>query len=110
MRITSKDLHQVVNEYNERYCQNTKHHLQVDGAYNGYKVVLTGKPYKNANKWRGYLGSGCYSLTDGYQTARDTINAFYKADSSGFVQSSIKYWEKMKPIKRGKAFNWDNEN
>jgi hypothetical protein len=56
------------------------------------------------------LGSGCSSITDGYQTPRDTINAFYKADSNGFVLSSIKYWEKMKRIKRGKAFKWDNEN
>ena len=108
MRITSKDLHEVVNEYNKRYCQNTKHHLQVDCAYNGYKVVLTGKQYKKGNKWRGRLGSGCASITNGYQTARDTINAFYKEACNGSVLYSIKYWEKMKPIKRGKAFNWDN--
>lgn len=108
MRITSKDLHEVVNEYNKRYCKNTKHHLQVDGAYGGYKVVLTGKQYKNSQNWRGYLGSGCYSITDGYQTARDTINALHKVDFNGFVLSSIKYWEKEKRIKRGKAFNWDN--
>lgn len=100
MRVTSKDLHQVVNEYNERYCKNTKHHLQVDGAYNGYKVVLTGKPYKNSQKWRGRLGSGCYSITIGYQTARETINALYKADFNGSVKSAIEYWEKIKPLKK----------
>jgi hypothetical protein len=102
MRITRKDLEEVVNDYNNRYCQNTKHHLQVDGAYNGYKVVLTGKPYKNSQKWRGRLGSGCYSITDGYQTARDTINAFYKQDYNGAVKSSIKYWEKLAKIKNNK--------
>ena len=100
MRITSKDLHEVVNEYNERYCKNTKHHLEVDGAYNGYKVVLTGKPYKKGNKWRGYLGSGCASITEGYQTARETINAFYKADCSGYVLSKRKFWEKKNPFRK----------
>jgi hypothetical protein len=100
MRITSKDLHQVVNEYNERYCQNTKHHLQVDCAYNGYKVVLTGKPYKNSQNWRGRLGSGCYSITDGYQTARETINALYRVDSNGSVKSAIQYWEKLEKMKK----------
>lgn len=96
MRITKKDLEEVVNDYNKRYCQNTKHHLQVDCAYNGYKVVLTGKKYKNAYKWRGYLGSGCYSITDGYQTPREAINDLYKFNSNGFILSSIKYWERMK--------------
>lgn len=100
MRITSKDLREVVNEYNERFCKNTKHHLQIDCAYRGYKVVLTGKQYKNCQKWRGYLGSGCSSITYGYQTARKTINELYKADCNGFVLSSIKYWEKIKPFKK----------
>ena len=99
MRITINDLRELVNEYNKRYCQKTKHHLEVDCAYNGYKVVLTGKQYKNSQKWRGYLGSGCYSLTDGYQTPRETINALFKADCNGSVLYSIKYWEKMKRIK-----------
>ena len=95
---TKKDLQAEIKRLNAKYCKNTKNKLDISQAYGGYEVVLTGKRFKNnPRKWRkGSLGSGQSSVTCGHDSATKTLNSLYKAESKGWLRSSIKYYEKRK--------------
>ena len=97
---TKRDLQNYVNELNKKYCKNTKNELVIHQAYGGYSVELTGKTYKHGNRtyWRkGSIGSGCASVGNDYHdTATNTLNALYKADSRGWVKSTIRNHENRK--------------
>ena len=95
MAITKRDLESEVARMNAKYCKNTKNRLQVGGAYGGYKVVLTGKPYKNGKGYRG-IGTGNADITYGYRSAKDTLADLYKADGRGNVKQKINHFEKSR--------------
>ena len=92
---TKKDLQEHVNHLNEKYCKNTRNKLVISQAYGGYSVVLTGKTYKRGNKTfyrKGSLRSGVVGVgNDWHDTATNTLNGLYKAESKGWLQSQIKY-------------------
>ena len=60
-------------------------------AYGGYQVQLTGKRKKTGGWYKNSLGSGCASITTGYESATKTLDALYKADSKGWVRSTVKH-------------------
>ncbi|MBR4418628.1 MAG: hypothetical protein IKT33_01335 [Clostridia bacterium] len=98
MAYTSKkELYDEVARLNEKYCKNTKNHLRVGSAYNGYRVELTGKTYERNGhkKWRG-IGSGADSVTHGYLSPKETLGSLYRAESKGWLKSQIKHWEKCR--------------
>ena len=92
---TKKDLQEHVKHLNEKYCKNTKNKLVISQAYGGYSVVLTGKTYKRGKKtfYRKHsLGSAVVGVgNDWHDTATNTLNGLYKAESRGWLQSQIKY-------------------
>ncbi len=94
---TFRDLKDEVSRLNRKYCKNTKNYLDIDRAYGGYQIVLTGKRCKNKPKWRkNSLGSGCASVTTGYPSATKALSDLYRADSRGWLRSSIRHYEKYK--------------
>ena len=91
---TKKDLFNEVDRLNKKYCSKTKNKLCVSQAYGGYEVCLTGKRYKNnPKKWRG-IGSGQANVTYGHDTATNTLNSLYRAESKGWLRSQIRHYEK----------------
>lgn len=95
---TKKDLQNEIKRLNVKYCKNTKNKIDIDQAYGGYQVVLTGKKFKNNTKkyYKNSLGSGCASLTYGYGTATNALNDLYKSESKGWLKSSIRHYEKRR--------------
>ena len=93
MAITKKDLQVEVDRLNAKYCRRTGNELRVQGAYGGYQVQLTGKRRKDGKGWRG-IGTGCTEVTYGYQSARQTLNDLWTADSKGYVKSKISSYER----------------
>ncbi len=79
-----------------------KNHLEIDQAYGGYSVVLTGKSYKRGNKEyyvKNSLGSrGAEIGNQWHDTASKTIAGLYKADSRGWIKNQINYYEKRKKV------------
>ncbi len=97
---SKKDLYSEVDRLNKKYCSTTKNKLVVDKAYGGYQVCLTGKRYKNnPHKWRG-IGSGCSGITHYHDTANNTLNALYRAESKGELRSKVRFYEKPRSKKR----------
>ena len=90
-----KDLENLVDFYNKRYCRNTKNELTIHKAYGGYCVELTGKRNKRTGRWlKGSLGSGVADVGNPYHdTATKTIEGLYKADSRGWLKSAIRSHE-----------------
>lgn len=96
---SKKDLYDLVNKLNKKYCKNTKNELTVNEAYGGYCVGLTGKKYKRGKKIfsrKGSLGSGFGNIgsQDYHDTATNTIASLYKADFRGWIKNQIRYYEK----------------
>jgi hypothetical protein len=97
---TKKDLQNYVDELNGRYCQNTKNYLIISQAYGGYCVVLTGKTYYRGSKKhykKGSMGSAAAYIGNPYHdTATNTLEGLYKADSRGNILYTIKCYERRK--------------
>lgn len=97
---TKKDLQNEVNRLNNKYCRNTKNHLRISQAYGGYSVELVGKRNKRTGKLLKGAMSGAGSIGNDYHdTATKTLNSLYRADSRGWVKSSIRSHE-PKRVKR----------
>lgn len=90
MRFTKTNLKQFINEVNEKYCSNTKHHFEINAAYGGYGVVLTGK-YVNG-KFLG-LGSGCASVVYGFQPAKKAYFEFCEKLATGEALEMLQRYE-----------------
>ena len=98
-KVTKKDLQAHVDSLNLKYCKNTKNKFRLSQAYGGYQIVLTGKTYKRGSKlhWKkDSIGSGCADITYGHDTARNTLNEAYRLEAKGWLQSSLKHYEKNK--------------
>lgn len=97
---TKKDLINHVNYLNDKYCKNTKNKFAISQAYGGYSVVLTGKTYQRGNKthWKkGSIGSGHVCVgNQWHDTANNTLNGLYKSEAKGFLQSTVKFYNKRK--------------
>ena len=93
---TKKELFAEVNRFNTKYCRSGKNKLTVSQAYGGYQVQLTGKEKKAGGYYKGSLGSGRASVTQGYGNATQTLNALYKSDSKGWLRSNINYYNKIR--------------
>lgn len=93
---TKKDLQNAVDFYNERYCKKTKNMLAISQAYGGYAVVLTGKRNRKTGRpLVGSIGTGHANVGNSYHdTATNTLNGLYKADSRGYLKSSIEFYDK----------------
>lgn len=96
---TKKDLQDAVKYFNNKYCKNTKNHLVISQAYGGYCVGLTGKRNKRTGKpLKNSVGTGFCSVgaNDWHDTASNTIEGLYKADSRGWMKNQIRHYEKRK--------------
>lgn len=91
---TKKDLFKEIDRLNKKYCKGGKNRLVVSQAYGGYQVCLTGKKKKSGGYYKGSLNSGCASITNGHDTATNTLNSLYKSDSRGWLSSDIKYYNR----------------
>ena len=98
-KVTKKELQAVVDDYNKRYCKNTKNELCLSGAYGGYGIRLTGKRdnrYKKTIRWRkSSLRSGQTDVTYGYKSASKVLDEFYGMVRMGGLKRKIDYWEKV---------------
>ena len=98
-KVTKKELQAVVDDYNKRYCKNTKNELCLSGAYGGYGIRLTGKRdnrYKKYPRWRkGSLRSGQSDVTYGYKSASKVLDEFYGMVRMGGLKRKIDYGEKV---------------
>lgn len=90
-----KDLEDLVDFYNKKYCKHTKNELVVHRAYGGYCVELTGKRNKRTGRpLKGSIGTGCADVGNPYHdSASKTIEGLYKADSRGWLKSTIRQHE-----------------
>lgn len=62
-----KDLQTAVDNLNDSYMKRSQNQFQVEGAYGGHKIVVTGKSKKVRGKWVWTgMGSGSTNVTDGY--------------------------------------------
>ena len=68
----------------------------LDQAYGGYQVQLTGKRKKSGGYYKNSLGNGRASITTGYGSATKTLDALYKADSKGWLRSSVKHYNRIR--------------
>lgn len=93
MAFTIKDLKCEVAKLNEKYCKDTKNEFVVSQAYGGCRVELTGKCKKGGGWVEGSLGSGCSSITNGYQSARQTFYDLCVYDSKGGIERAIQFNE-----------------
>ena len=93
---TKKDLLFEVNRLNKKYCKSGKNKLGLHQAYGGYQVILTGKRKKNGGYYKNSLGSGCTSITTGYDNATKTLDKLYQSDSKGWLNSTVKFYNKQK--------------
>lgn len=83
------DLEKEISEMNKKYkLKNDDLHLGLHQSYGGYQVVLKGG------------GSGMVDITNGYDTAANTINDLYKQDSKGRIKNQIDYKKKDGPKKK----------
>lgn len=75
-----------------------KNELTIHKAYGGYCVGLTGKRNKKTGRWlKGSLGSCCADVGNPYyDTATETIEGLYKADSRGWLKPIIRYYENQR--------------
>ena len=98
-RVSKSYLQAVVDDYNKRYCKNTKNELCLAGAYGNYGIRLTGKRdkrYKNPRWRKGSLRSGQSDVTYGYQSPKKVLDDFYGVVRSGGLKRKINYWEKVR--------------
>ena len=93
---TKRELEIEVERLNEKYCKRGKNEFAISYAYGGYEVVLTGKRDKKGNYKKGSLGSGVASITDGHDSATNTLNSLYKSESRNWLQSQVKYYNQIK--------------
>jgi len=95
MSTGKKELYDEVARFNKKYCKDTKNKLRVGSAYGGYRVELTGKQYaNNPHRYRG-IGSGCASVgCGGFLTPTQALNELYRAESKGYLRSTINHYEK----------------
>lgn len=89
------DLENYVSYLNNKYCKHTKNKLEINRAYGGYSVVLTGKRNKRTGRWlKGSMGSGASCVGNQYHdTATNTINGLLNADSRGYIKSQVRFYE-----------------
>lgn len=81
-RITKRDLIETINYYNRLYKKTNKTavKLALSEAYGGYQIVIQqNKPY----------GSGSWDFTFGHDTARNTLNSFWRRQ--GYLANSLKH-------------------
>lgn len=91
---TKRDLQYEVNRLNNKYCRNTKNYLTISQAYGGYSVELVGKRNKRTGKLLKGAMHGSGSIGNAYHdTATNTLNGLYKAESRGWIRSSIRSYE-----------------
>lgn len=110
---TKKDLQNYIDSLNRKYCKHTKNHLEINSAYGGYQVVLTGKPLKR--KWyqlmpsddgkrfikvprtkyaKGSLGGAEHEIGNHYHSsANETIRGLSDAEDRGWIKSAIRHYE-----------------
>ena len=95
MSITRKHLENVVDDLNRTLCKRSKNELYVQGAYGGYRVLLTGKRDKRTKRGyrKGSLGSGATDITYGNQSAAKTIDDLYATVRSGSLKRTLNYWD-----------------
>ncbi len=97
-----KDLQAEVDRLNAKYCKHTRNYLEVDRAYNGYSVILTGKRDKRTGKILKGAMQGASDIGNQYHdTATNTLAGLYKAEARGWLKESIKYHEPQRknPVK-----------
>jgi hypothetical protein len=92
---TYRDLQDEVKEMNEKYCKKGRVEMRVQRAYGGYQVQLVSK-YDKKGRPLSSLGSGCASITSGFDTAKETLADLYKSNSKGWLVSDIKFYNKKK--------------
>ena len=92
---TKRDLKNYVDYLNDKYCKNTKNHLEISQAYGGYSVELTGKTNKRTGRpLKGSLGyASSYVGNQYHDTSTNTIRGLSMADSRGWIKSAIKQHE-----------------
>lgn len=91
---TKKDLQYEVDRLNNKYCKNTKNKLTISQAYGGYSVELVGKRHKKTHRLLKGAMSGSSSVGNQYHdTATNTLMGLYKAESRGWIKSTIKTHE-----------------
>ena len=85
-RITTADLQSRVDDLNRKFhlTDKTRCKLALNYAYGGVQVVLKG----NNHRKDGF--SGAYSITDGHDTKRNTLNQLDYYDAKGYVRDTIK--------------------
>lgn len=93
---TIKDLKNEVERLNRNYCKLKKVKFDISYAYGGYEIVLKAKENKNGTLKKTRLGSGCASITDGHDTATNTLNALWKSEARGWLQNSIRFYNNEK--------------
>lgn len=90
------DLKFEVDRLNNKYCSKSKNELVIDRAYGGYDVHLRAKTGKNGKLLKTALGSGATSICGGHGTANETLSDLYKSESRGWLQNTIKQYNKRK--------------
>ncbi len=91
---TYKDLQAEVDRLNSKYCKHTRNELAVERAYGGYAVILTAKRDKrNGKRLKGSMQGASDVGNQYHDSATNTLTGLYKAESRGWVKSSIKSHE-----------------
>lgn len=86
----------AVDALNKSYMAKSKNEFQIDSAYGGHKIVITGKSKKIRGKWVYYgLGTACANITDGYGTAANTLAQLAMILSNkDYIKNIIKTYER----------------
>ena len=85
-----KDLQREVDRLNNKYCKRTKNELTISRAYGGYCVMLVGKRNKRTGRLlKGAMTGASWVGNQYHDTATNTLNSLYIADSRGWVKSVI---------------------
>lgn len=87
---TKRDLLREIDWFNKKYCKGRPNKFALSEAYGGYQVVLTGKKRKDGHYYKGSLGSGAASITNGYDSPSNTLNDLYRKDSKGWILMDVK--------------------
>jgi len=88
------DLKQAVDNLNFNYMKRSNNEFEVSGAYGGHKVILTGKYRKVGKKWVQKGMSGAVSITNGYNSATETLAQL------GLRLSSKVFWDQIKSYEK----------
>lgn len=90
------DLKLEIERINKKYCKTKKVYCDISFAYAGFEVVLKAKRNKNGTLKKTYLNSGVVSITDGHDTATNTLSALWKSEARGWLQNTIRFYNNEK--------------